>query len=180
MMNPGEILKFWFQELEPRQWFLKDLSLDEMIRSRFSEFHLKASRCEFYLWRESIQGRLAEIIILDQFSRNLFRDQAKAFSQDPLALGLAQVAIETGEQSQLTVSQRAFLYMPFMHSESLEIHEIAVKLFSEPGMESNYDFDLKHQAILKRFGRFPHRNQILGRASTPEEVEFLKQPGSSF
>jgi len=180
-MNPNEILSFWFQELKPNQWFQKNPQVDQMIHHRFQEVHLQASRSELFSWRETIQGRLAEVLILDQFSRNMFRDEPKSFAQDPLALALAQEAIRTGlHLSQLSQQQRSFLYMPFMHSEALSIHEIAKGLFSEKGMESGLDFELRHMAMIERFGRFPHRNEILGRVSTTEEIEFLKQPGNRF
>ncbi len=180
-MNAETVLKFWFEELTQKQWFSKDAKVDEMIRTRFGELHAQASRAELFSWRETIVGRLAEVIVLDQFSRNLFRDDARAFAQDPLALALSQEAIRTGlHLSKLSQPQRIFLYMPFMHSESLAIHDIAVGLFSEKGLEFNLDFEHRHRDILKKFGRYPHRNKALGRVSTPEEIEFLKQPGSSF
>ncbi len=125
-------------------------------------------------------GRLSEIILLDQFSRNIYRDKPAAFAQDALALALAQEAIAAGIASELTVDQRSFLYMPFMHSESELIHQQAVKLFSEPGLEASLEFEIRHKKIIDRFGRYPHRNEILGRTSTVEEQQFLAQPGSSF
>ena len=118
--------------------------------------------------------------MLDQFSRNVYRNTPKAFAQDPLALALAQEAIALGKDVELSPTQQSFLYMPFMHSESLLIHERAVELFKAPGMENNYEFEIKHKVIIDRFGRYPHRNEILGRESTAEEIEFLTQPGSSF
>ncbi len=123
---------------------------------------------------------MAEIIVLDQFSRNIFRDKPEAFASDALALALAQEAIAAKADEQLKPIERSFLYMPFMHSESLAIHEVAVGLFENNGIASNYDFEIKHKTIIERFGRYPHRNSILGRESTPEEIEFLTQPGSSF
>ncbi|WP_396587190.1 DUF924 family protein [Bermanella sp. R86510] len=175
-----DVLEFWFSELTPKQWFVKDDNLDQEIISRFTTIHKQASACELASWRETAKGRLAEIIVLDQFSRNIYRDSANAFLQDPLALGLAQEAIRNGAHNELTTTQRSFLYMPFMHSESLIIHNEAVKLFSEPSLENNLEFEYKHKAIIERFGRYPHRNEILGRMSTEEERAFLTQPGSSF
>ena len=125
-------------------------------------------------------SRLAEIIILDQFSRNIHRGTPDAFAADPLALALAQEAVSSGADQALPVSRRAFLYMPFMHSESQAIHELAVRLFSASGLAENLKAELRHQAIITRFGRYPHRNSILGRISTPEEEAFLEEPGSSF
>jgi len=131
-------------------------------------------------WRSNALGRLAEIIVLDQFSRNIFRDQSSAFAWDAQALVLAQEAVTAGALEQLESSQQAFLIMPYMHSESKMIHEQAIKLFSRPGLEFNLDFEKRHKVIIDRFGRYPHRNEILGRQSTAEEQEFLKQPGSAF
>jgi uncharacterized protein (DUF924 family) len=180
-MKPEVVLSFWFEELKPNQWFQKNSKLDEMIRERFSEVHLHASRSELFSWRETIQGRLAEILVLDQFSRNMFRNSPKAFAQDPLALALSQEAIRTSlHLTLLSQQQRCFLYMPFMHSEALSIHQFAVHLFSEPGLEANLEYELRHKEIIERFGRYPHRNEVLGRTSTPEEMEFLQQPGSGF
>ena len=139
-----------------------------------------AKQAELWTWRENAEGRLAEIIILDQFSRNLYRDQAAAFAQDAQALTLAQEAIRLGLDQQLAPEQRSFLYMPFMHSESKLIHEEALKLFEALGNPINLDFEHRHKVIIDRFGRYPHRNAILGRESTPEEIEFLKQPNSHF
>ena len=118
--------------------------------------------------------------MLDQFSRNLHRGDGRAFANDAMALALAQEAVAAGADQGLTTDERGFLYMPYMHSESRAIHEVAVGLFTDLGLESNLDFELRHKEIIDRFGRYPHRNEVLGRESTPEEIEFLKQPGSSF
>ncbi len=175
-----KIVEFWFEELTPAQWWQKDDALDNLILKKFENIHQQASQCELYQWRNNAFGRLAEIIILDQFSRNMYRDTAKSFSQDALALALSQQAIAVGADLELNTVQRSFLYMPFMHSESLVIHQQACSLYKENGIESNYEFELKHADIIKRFGRYPHRNVILGRKSTEDEIEFLKQPNSSF
>lgn len=177
-MNFTDVLSFWFEEIEPAQQFKKDLDFDELIRERFGAVHTAAAGCELYTWRDTPEGRLAEIIVLDQFSRNLFRDKPEAFASDPLALGLAQEAISAGADKQISTGRVSFLYMPFMHSESAAIHEVAMKLF-EP-FEQNYKFEIKHKAIIDRFGRYPHRNVCLGRESTPDEIEFLNGPDSSF
>jgi hypothetical protein len=140
----------------------------------------QAKHCELWTWRATAEGRLAEIIVLDQFSRNLYRDHAESFAQDALALALAQEAIQLNLDQQLSPEQRSFLYMPFMHSESKIIHIQALQLFEELGNPLNLDFEKKHKVIIDRFGRYPHRNQILGRSSTAEEIEFLKQPNSHF
>lgn len=180
MHQPDSVLKFWFEEIDTSFWFKKDLEFDRLLINRFGILHTQAEQGELYAWRNSAKGRLAEVIILDQFSRNLFRDTAKAFAQDGMALVLAQEAIRTGGDLELNSSERNFLYMPFMHSESLAIHEIAVELFAANGAQANLKFELKHKAIIEQFGRYPHRNSILGRLSTVAEIEFLNQPGSSF
>lgn len=178
--NAQDILTFWFEEIDSKSWWIKDQEFDLLITKRFSSLLEKAKQCELFEWRATPQGRLAEIIVLDQFSRNIYRDKAEAFEADPLALALAQEAVALGVQNQLISVQSTFLLMPYMHSESLKIHDIAVTLFTENGEESNLDFEHKHRNIIKEFGRYPHRNTILNRQSTPEEVAFLKQPGSSF
>lgn len=175
----NRVLEFWFQELSPKQWWQVDPQLDQTIFKRFGEVHRAASQCELFEWRDSAHGRLAEIIVLDQFSRNIFRNQANAFQQDSLALALAQEAVAQGALTQLNDSERPFLLMPYMHSESAVIHTLAIDLFKR-WADKNYDFELRHKAIIDRFGRYPHRNVILGRESNAEEVEFLTQPGSSF
>lgn len=178
--TPEPILAFWFEEITPKQWWVASDDFDRQIESRFGALHAAAERCELYAWRESAAGRLAEIIVLDQFSRNIHRNHPQAFANDTLALALAQTAVAAQADQALDAQRRAFLYMPYMHSESLAIHRVAVALFSAPGMENNLDFELRHKAIIHRFGRYPHRNAILGRNSTAEEIEFLKTPGSSF
>lgn len=180
MIPYDSVLDFWFGEMEPRAWWAPDGALDERIRDRFGALHARAARGELYVWRGEPRGRLAEIIVLDQFSRNLFRDSPGAFAQDLAALTLAQEAVAAGAHLALEPVQRVFLLLPYMHSESREIHAVAERLFREFTPELNYDFELRHKAIVDRFGRYPHRNEILGRASTPGEIEFLRQPGSAF
>ena len=141
---------------------------------------MAASQGELAGWRGSAGGRLAEIIVLDQFSRNIYREEVRAFARDGMALILAQEAVRAGIDKDLTDAQRPFLYMPYMHSESALIHEHAVELFASLGNESNLRFELRHKAIIDRFGRYPHRNLILGRPSTPQEEKFLSEPGSRF
>lgn len=179
-MTYKNVLEFWFEEIEPVLWWKKDDAFDALLVERFSETHKRACRCELFEWRREAKGRLAEIIVLDQFSRNMFRDSAQAFAFDAMSLTLSQEAIACGADQSLTAVQRSFLYMPFMHSESLEIHEVAVDLFRRNGIESNLDFEFKHKKIIEKFGRYPHRNEVLGRQSTAEEIEFLTRPGSSF
>jgi uncharacterized protein (DUF924 family) len=177
-MTPNTILDFWFNELTPKQWFIKDDTVDALIQQRFLETYQQAAQGELYSWRQTPQGRLAEIIILDQFPRNMFRGSAQSFATDPMALVLAQEAVAQNDHEKVETTQKAFMLMPYMHSESVLIHKEAVKLFSAPGLENNLDFEGKHKVIIDRFGRYPHRNEILGRKSTPEEIEFLKDnPG---
>ncbi|WP_394209304.1 DUF924 family protein [Enterovibrio calviensis] len=176
----NRVLTFWFEELTPKDWFVKNADLDKEIEQRFLPVLERAARCELVDWRDTAKGRLAEIIVLDQFSRNVYRDTPLSFAQDPMALALAQEALSLGLDRELTEVERPFLYMPFMHSESLEVHKESVQLFDSLEEKTSYEFELKHKVIIDRFGRYPHRNMILGRESTPEEIEFLKQPGSGF
>lgn len=174
------LLQFWFEETSPAQWWRVDPAFDRLIVQRFSVLHERATRCELFDWRADPRGRLAEVIVLDQFSRNMYRGQGRAFAADALALALAQEAVAAGADLALPLEQRTFLYMPYMHSESQAIHEVAERLFRERGPKDNHDFELRHKAIIDRFGRYPHRNAALQRASTSEELDFLAQPGSSF
>ncbi|BFM15934.1 DUF924 family protein [Maricurvus nonylphenolicus] len=175
-----EVLNFWFEEIDPKQWWQVDAEFDKTIEKRFGQLLQRASLAELFIWRETDLGRLAEIIVLDQFSRNVFRNSPQAFSQDPMALVLAQEAVAQGALERLDDNERCFLLMPYMHSESAAVHLEAEKLFKQYTPENNYDFELRHKEIIDRFGRYPHRNSIVGRESTQEEIEFLKQPGSSF
>ncbi|MVT29939.1 DUF924 family protein [Acidovorax citrulli] len=179
-MTAQDVLHFWFDATTPEQWFRKDDAFDEAIRERFATLHRRASLGELWEWRTDAEGRLAEVIVLDQFSRNLLRGRAASFAQDGMALALAQEAIAQGLDAELPPPRRAFLYMPFMHSESARIQAESVRLFTALGQPNNLDYALQHQAIVDRFGRFPHRNAVLGRETTPEEALFLQQPGSSF
>jgi uncharacterized protein (DUF924 family) len=179
-MNYSDIINFWYTQIPPRNWFIKDLAFDAMLKRRFGNIHQQAAAGELAHWRQKPLGKLAEIIVLDQFSRNLFRNTPSAYAYDGQALVLAQSAIAQSADLGLLPKQKSFMYMPLMHSESAAIHKQAITLFNQPGLESNYEFELKHQLIIERFGRYPHRNGILGRASTPEELAFLSQPCSSF
>ena len=179
-MQATDILHFWFTELTPKQHFAKDPSLDATIATRFGSTLVAAARCELFAWRATAQGRLAEILVLDQFSRNVYRDTRSAFAQDALALALAQELVAGGHDRSLPLAQRSFAYMPYMHSESALVHAQAVVLFTQPGMEDTLRFALRHKNIIDRFGRYPHRNVLLGRTSSAEELAFLAQPGSSF
>ncbi len=178
-MSWQTVINFWFEQIKPKQWWIKDPEFDQLLCDNYLGLHKQANAGELFHWRQTPVGRLAEIIVLDQFSRNIFRDTPQAFASDPLALALSQMAIETGDDLKLSDLERQFLYMPFMHSESKQIHQEAVKLFKQIP-EHGYEFELKHKVIIDRFGRYPHRNAILDRQSTPEEITFLNEPGSSF
>lgn len=175
-----EVLGFWFKETEPKAWWVADSAFDDRVRARFAERLQQALLGELFAWRASARGRLAEIIVLDQFSRNIWRNTPRAFAQDGMALVLSQEAVSAGIPQQLEPVEQAFLLLPYMHSESAKIHVRAEALFRRFSTKENYEFELRHKAIIDRFGRYPHRNVILGRTSTTEESEFLKQPGSSF
>ena len=177
--SPGKVLDFWFREIDPKLWWTHDPAFDDVIRTRYGELLERAAAGELYPWRATARGRLAEIIVLDQFSRNVYRDTPRMFAQDAAALVLSQEAVAAGALAELDLPGRAFLLLPFMHSESRAIHAVAEPLFREHAPK-NLEFELKHKAIVDRFGRYPHRNAVLGRPSTPEELEFLTQPGSSF
>jgi len=142
--------------------------------------HLAAVAGELNHWRTNGTARLAEIIILDQFSRNIYRDQPQSFAADGMALALAQEAVRQGLDKELNALERSFLYMPYMHSESRLIHQQAETLYRDNGIDDNLKFEVLHRQIIDRFGRYPHRNDILGRVSTPQEKAFLLQPGSKF
>ncbi|MBS3797179.1 DUF924 family protein [Pseudoalteromonas sp. BDTF-M6] len=176
-MDFQSVYDFWFHQCRPEDWFSKSAALDEEVSRQFAATHAAACRGELYTWRSSAHGALSEIIVLDQFSRNMYRDSAGAFAYDPLALCLAQHAVEKGYDLLLTEQERTFLYMPYMHSESAAIHVLAEHLFRPL---DNYAYELEHKAIIDRFGRYPHRNALLGRQSTPEELAFLEQPNSRF
>ena len=179
-MHRQAILDFWFQELTPDQHFTQNDALDDEIAERFAPTLNAVCQGECWAWRTTPQGRLAEILVLDQFSRNIHRGTALAFAQDAQALVLAQELVAGGHDGALPPAQRAFAYMPYMHSESATIHAQAMVLFDQPGLENNLAFEVRHRDIIARFGRYPHRNAVMGRTSTPEEIAFLQQPGSSF
>ena len=173
-MIAQDILDFWFEECGPEKWFKKDTELDEHIQIRFAQVHKAASRGELFKWRDSAFGRLAEIIVLDQFSRNIYRGQPESFANDQLALILAQEMVQFGLDKEVPVHMRAFVYMPYMHSESRIIHEEAIRLFSTEGLEENLIFERDHKKIIDQFGRYPHRNGVLHRLSTIKELEFMQ------
>jgi uncharacterized protein (DUF924 family) len=177
-----EVLRFWFGEgpehgKSHKHWFVKDAAFDAEIRSRFLEVYgfLFKNR----LWLDSSSECLARIVVLDQFPRNMFRGTARAFASDALALECACLAVERGWDRGMLAVEKLFVYLPFEHSENLADQDRACELMKDFGSEQR-DYAERHREIIRRFGRFPHRNAILGRESTPEEIEFLKQPGSGF
>jgi uncharacterized protein (DUF924 family) len=174
-----EILNFWFGELSRKDWFRKDEALDSTIASRFGTIYHELCSGIPASWLDTPEGILAAILVLDQFPRNMFRSDARCFATDAEALALAKRAIAEGIDVKLTLKQRAFVYMPFQHSEDEDDQTRAVALFTMLGNPLNLDFALRHQAVVDRFGRFPHRNSLLGRVSTEEEQAFLAKPGSS-
>lgn len=169
-----DVLHFWFVESTPQMWFQGGNTYDQAIRERFGDTCEAAARGECDEWRATMQGRLAEIIVLDQFSRNIWRDTPQAFSQDGMALVLAQEAIKLPEYQTLSTMEKKFIIMPFMHSESRLIHEKALLLFTELGDAATLEHEIQHKGMIDKFGRYPTRNKILGRASSEEEIAFCK------
>lgn len=183
----GEILAFWFGEQPHRSrdvWFRKDDAFDREIRERFAAALAAGIAGAFGQWCTSAPGALARVVLLDQLTRNAFRGTPEQFAGDPAALATAVDAIDRGFDHALDAHERSFLYMPFEHSERLDMQDRSVALFTALAAETGVDAPLpwaqKHRDIIRRFGRFPHRNALLGRVSTPEELLFLEQPGSRF
>lgn len=172
-----QVLEFWYGELEREQWWKRDNDVDAAIASRFGDLYQRLATKVPEEWLTTLHGRLAAVIVLDQFPRNLFRGDACSFATDAIALELASEMIAAGDHVKLEPEGRSFLYMPFQHSEDLRVQARSVELFAALGDEEQLDFAIKHKEIIDRFGRFPHRNEMLGRESTEEEIEFLKKPG---
>jgi uncharacterized protein (DUF924 family) len=168
------VLDFWFKDATPADWFRKSDDFDEKVRTRFGALYERVALGDTVGWRASPEGRLAEIIVLDQFPRNMFRNSPKSFATDGKALELAREAVALGIDKKLSAKERHFLYMPYMHSESRDAHRTAVWLFLRSMNWEALRYEWEHKKIIDRFGRYPHRNAILGRESTPEELEFLK------
>jgi uncharacterized protein (DUF924 family) len=174
MLTAEDVLNFWFNECTFEDWFGGKAEFDARLSSRFAPTHHHVSLGEAYGWRSDAEGRLAEIIVLDQFSRQLHRNSARAFAQDTMALVLAQELVAQGLDAALTPHQRLFAYMPYMHSESLLIHDEALRLFSALDVPEGIKSEHEHRAVLERFGRYPKRNAALGRMSTPQELAYLE------
>ena len=179
-MTPQTILDYWFSPESQPWWFAKSDAFDAGIRARFAGIWQQAAAGELSHWRKTTRGRLAEIIILDQFSRNLHRNSPLAFAQDGMALILAQEIQRQNDFAALSPTEHQFALLPLMHSESAAIHAAAVDTFARYTEPHIVEFERKHKAIIDSFGRYPHRNAILGRTSSAEEIAFLQQPGSSF
>jgi uncharacterized protein (DUF924 family) len=176
----SEVLKFWFEETRPEQWFKKDAVFDAAVRSRFLDLHAElALRSQQELLGDE-RSALAAVIVFDQMSRNMFRDTAAAFASDALALSLAQEAITRGFDREFSKAERMFFYLPFEHAEDRRAQARCVELMASLDDPELTGWATAHREIIDRFGRFPHRNAVLGRAPTQEELEFLDQPGSSF
>jgi uncharacterized protein (DUF924 family) len=178
-MEYQQILNFWFYELEAQDHFVKNDWVDEQIKG-FADVHTAVKAGETAAWRETAQGALAEIIVLDQFSRNMFRGSAESFTQDARALELAQAAIAKGQDQELSPEMRLFMYMPYMHSESKKVHAAAVPLFESLGNKNSLAYEHIHKKIIDQFGRYPHRNEMMGRKHTPEETAYLAENVESF
>ena len=179
-IEPKDILTFWFEEHSGEDWFGGKSEFDDKVRDRFGALVESAENSELYSWRNTWRGRLAEVIILDQFTRQLYRGSARAFASDALALSIAQEAVRQRLDVEMTPAQRHFLYMPYMHSESLTIHKEAHRLFSTL-RDDLLDYEIKHREVLERFGRYPMRNEALGRKSTQEELDYMEgKKGSMF
>lgn len=175
-----EVINFWFHEITPEHWFKKDDDFDALIKAKFDKSIAHAMAGRLDSWADSDAGCLALIIVLDQFTRNVYRDTPRAFAGDEMALALSLRCKERGYLDHPDANWRHFMLMPMMHSEDIHIQDASLPLFKELTTDRTHEFAVKHRDIVARFGRFPHRNAILGRPSTEEEIEFLKQPGSSF
>jgi uncharacterized protein (DUF924 family) len=192
-ITPQDVLDFWFgapgapdHDQPHRAWFVKSDAFDADIRTRFGAAIEQALAGGLREWDTSgPQGVLARILVLDQFTRNAYRNTPQSFAGDPLALAAARGLVDAGQDGSLAPIRRAFVYLPYEHAEDAYLQERAVELFStlaagQPGFDEMLDYAHRHRGVIARFGRFPHRNEILGRVSTPEETEFLRQPGSRF
>lgn len=175
-----EVLGFWFEELGSDDWFGGGEAVDARVRERFLALHEALRHGVPASWRATPRGMLAAVIALDQFPRHLYRGDRRAFAADAAALGLAREAVERGLDRGMSKDERKFLYLPFEHSEDPAVQARSVELFAAVAEGDTLGYVLRHKEIIDRFGRFPHRNAVLGRESTPEEIEFLKEPDSSF
>lgn len=173
MVTPDDVLQFWFSPETQPKWFAKDDALDAEIRRRFSVFYEHIRDGAHADWKDSPRGLLALVIVLDQFPRNMFRGSPQAFASDDIALTLAELGIAKGFNVRLSPEERMFLYMPLQHAEKMDVQEQSVARFAELEIDYALNYAREHRDIISRFGRFPHRNAVLGRTSSPEETEFL-------
>lgn len=181
MSTPDAVLDFWFSPRVRPKWFVRCDELDREIRSTFGELHARAASGALDGWGAAPRGALALVILLDQFPRNMFRGTPEAFASDAKAREVANAALDAGHEHALTQEERLFLYLPLEHSEELADQERCVELMRALDETPMWlDYAVRHRDVIARFGRFPHRNAVLGRESTAEECEFLMQPGSSF
>ncbi|MDE1992119.1 MAG: DUF924 domain-containing protein [Rhizobiaceae bacterium] len=178
--TPQEVLSFWFEECTNEDWFRSTVMLDDEMRRRFRDTHLALAAEVPDSWRATAESRLAAVIVLDQFARNIYRATPLAFATDGLALREAKAALEVGADRKVSDEQRIFFYMPFEHSEDLAEQDRAVALFQSLRLEEQIDYAIRHRQVIAEFGRFPHRNAMLGRPSTEAEKEYLAQPGAGF
>lgn len=181
MRDPVEaVIHFWFEELSPKDWYGAPPHVDAAVTAGFGATYEVLKDRVPQTWPRTPRGMLAAILVLDQFPRNMFRGTRLAFATDSLALELAKEAISTAADMDLPPEQRCFVYMPYQHAENRIDQVRSVELFTALGDPVNLDYAERHRAVIERFGRFPHRNAILGRVSTTEEIAFLKQKGSAF
>jgi uncharacterized protein (DUF924 family) len=179
-LNAAEILAFWFSDRVKPKWFEPDAAFDAELNERFRPAHERARAGDLGSWAGTPEGALALVILLDQIPRNIERGRPAAFATDEQALAIAKQAVGRGFDAGLDPEKRQFLYLPFMHSERLEDQERGLELYTALGLTGPLDFMRQHRDVIARFGRFPHRNEMLARQSTEEEIAFLKQPGSRF
>ena len=173
-----QVIRFWFEEISPQAWFERNQQVDAQIRERFTTLHELVSQAGDEVLLADPRAALAAVIVLDQFSRNLFRGSTRAFATDAKALAIAKYAVDKGWDGQLSKNERVFLYLPFEHTEDAAEQVRSVELFTALGDAVTLDYALRHKKVIDRFGRYPHRNAVLGRSSTPEEIEFMKtHPG---
>lgn len=177
MLGAADILHFWFTECSEKDWFGGGREFDARLSARFADTHAAVARGEAFAWRSTAEGRVAEIVVLDQFSRQIHRGSPKAFASDAMALTLAQELVAHGLDQALDPAHRMFAYMPYMHSESLVIHEEAVRLFGNLGRPDILDYEIAHKKLIERFGRYPKRNAALSRTSSPEEIAYIAENG---
>lgn len=172
-MRPADIIEFWYSDSMQQRWFSSTPELDDQIKERFEHVWVSSSKGEFDEWSNTPEGSLALIIVLDQFPLNMFRGEARSFQTEKKAVEVALSAIDQGFDEQLSKAHLAFLFMPLMHSENIEHQDLSVKFYKKHDLKANIKFAEHHRDIVRKYGRFPHRNQILGRKSSKEEIEYL-------